>query len=69
MNSPLRQIQEDATPLDLWWTALESAQRTIKLPLSDDFPVLHVAGHPEKITAGQIRKMLNSIYQINQEPK
>lgn len=69
MTNPLRQIQEDCEPLDLWWTALESAQKAQNSPLREDWIVLRIPGYPEVITAGQMRKMLNTIYQINQEPK
>ena len=57
-------IQKNSSPLSMWWAMVEAQEELAGRAIKDETIVLHFVGSgaSTSVTAGQIRKMLDSIY-------
>lgn len=65
MNEELLAAQKATNQFAMWWAMLEAQQMLCSTPILDSSIILHFMGSGASITvtAGQIRAMLDAIYQ------
>lgn len=65
MTDALRKAQEASSPLSIWWAMIEADNELAGEPLKDEEVALSFmgSGASSRVTVGQIRKMLDAIYQ------
>lgn len=67
----LREAQTASSPFAIYWAVMEAMGERHNNPMPDAWPVFAVTdsgGNTTKVTAGQIRKMLDAIFQCSDGP-
>lgn len=65
MNEELQAAQKAAAPFSMWWAMFEAQEELAGTPIADDIVIFHFmgSGASTMVTAGQIRAMLDAIFQ------
>lgn len=65
VNEELLAAQKASNPFSIWWAMIEAQEELAGETIKDEAVIFHFmgSGASTSVTAGQIRKMLDAIYQ------